>query len=242
MFWTLLKKELRSIFKSPSIYVFGGVLSFWIGWLFFDSVQKTMQFPGQPILSSVVQPLFGNLNFSFLLLCPLLAMRSISEEKKNETLFFYYGRGIHPWPLVTAKYISLLISLFIVVTPAYLALVSISLSGFDDYGILLSNLLGIFLVGALFLSIGLWASSMTSSQVIAGVISLCLIFSMLLLYISSLSIDNLLLREIVQKLSFLTHFVEMQMGLLRLSSFVYFFSGIFLMLVLTTKSLDARNW
>lgn len=79
----LARKELKDSFSSPLIYVLCGLFSLMMGWLFFNYLIQSTQMTTTTMTQGVITPIFGNINFIFVFLCPLITMRSFAEEKSN---------------------------------------------------------------------------------------------------------------------------------------------------------------
>ena len=84
--WTLAKKEMKDAFSSPLVYVLCGLFTLIIGWLFFNYLIQSKQMTSTTMSQTVIAPIFGNINFIFIFLAPLLTMRSFAEERKTYTL------------------------------------------------------------------------------------------------------------------------------------------------------------
>ena len=80
------KKELSDYFGSPLVYILAGLFNAIVGWLFFNYLVDAKNLTLLNLSHSVLIPLFGNINFLFLFLVPLLSMKLFSEEKKFQTL------------------------------------------------------------------------------------------------------------------------------------------------------------
>ena len=74
----LVKKELKDSFSSPLIYVLTGLFCFMMGWLFFNYLVQAKTLTSATMTQAVITPIFGNMNFIFVFLCPLITMRSFA--------------------------------------------------------------------------------------------------------------------------------------------------------------------
>ena len=82
----LFRKEVGDSFKSPLIYVLAALYGMLMGWLFFNYLAANQDLTGQTLWQRVLSPAFGNMNFIFLFLAPLITMRLFAEERKGNTL------------------------------------------------------------------------------------------------------------------------------------------------------------
>ena len=118
---SIIKRDLKSFFLSPLAYIVGGVFSLISGWLFFTLLAQfadtqTRGVAGQfSFVNQVVIKQFGNLNFLIIFIIPILTMRLISEERKNNSYELLMAAPITDWQIVLAKFVSSLFSsLFLV--------------------------------------------------------------------------------------------------------------------------------
>lgn len=250
-FLVLLRKELSHYFKSPLIYVITGLFSLIIGWTFFnllanyvESLQNVPENLGGQI--SIVQTVlfryFGNMNFLFLFICPLISMRLIAEEKKNHSIEFLLTAPISNFQIVISKFISSVVIILFMLLPTFIFPIVLSTSGLKEYGYLFSGYLGVFLTASSFLSLGLLASSLTENQIIAALLTSIMILFGWMISWASQSTQNLILVEIYKYTGMVDHFDNLVRGMIQTSDLVYFLSLIGFPLFLTTKVLDSRNW
>ena len=87
IFRILYMKELKESFKTPMVYILTGLFCFLMGGLFYNYVVGSQELTKGNLSLNVLVPLFGNMNFIFLFLAPLLTMRSYIDEKKNSIFF-----------------------------------------------------------------------------------------------------------------------------------------------------------
>lgn len=230
---TIYKRELKSYFLSPLAYVLIGFLLLISGYFFATFVLSTQY--------ALMSPVFGNMIFVFMFISPILTMRLLSEEMKNGTDQLLMTSPLTVTDMVLGKFfasltvfaLSLVISL---IYPLYLKIYST-----PDFGPILTGYIGMFLMGAAFLAIGIFASSLSENQLIAGVIG----FSLLLLFwiISWLGdIFQGIAKTIVENLSLLQRFNNFQNGVLSLNDMVFYLSVIIFFIFLTIMVVDKRRW
>src|SRR5215467_10199794 len=221
---TMVAKELRSYFVSPVVYVVGAVFLFIVGllsylYIVFAGAQaiQLMQMQGgmaQLNLNDLVfRNLFSSIRFVLLLTLPILTMRLFAEERKLRTFEFLMTSPIGIHEIVAGKFMSV----FLV-------------------------FLGLALLGALFLSVGVLASALTENQIVAAFLS----FGILLLFWLLAGLGSLMgvtaLGQAVSYLSFMEHFDHFVRGLIDTKDLVYFLSGLVLMLFLTHRVVEAVRW
>lgn len=247
-------KDLRSLFTSPIAYV---VLTGFLllgGWFFFNllahfnqMLMAYMSFRNPELLEEmnlnewVIAPLLHNLAVVLVILVPMITMRSFAEEKKSGTYELLMTSPITVAEIVAGKFLSGFV--FILLMVCLTALYPLILVWFGDpeIGVILSGLLGLFLLGSAFVAVGLFTSSLTDNQIIAAVS--CLV-TLLLLYIISWPAQTAgeTLGPLLRYLSLTEHFNELVKGVIDTRDLVYFVSVIALALFLTLRSVESLRW
>jgi ABC-2 type transport system permease protein len=217
-FLSLFKKELQTCFLSPVAFVvlfFFWVLTglnFW--WLL-------VQLADGESLTMATQQMFGGLIcFSLLVIVPLITMRLFAEERKLGTLESLLTTPLTAAELVLAKFAGSLVFYLVLWLPVvvYTAiqqqLSPVEVFQFPDYGAIRAGFLGIMLVGGLYISIGLFMSSLTSNQIVAAISGFALLsvlfFSMLFMAYTA---SNPSLRIIGQYFSSYAHLLDFSRGI-----------------------------
>lgn len=183
----------------------------------------------------------------FLILIPAITMRSFSEEKRTGTIELLYTRPITDLQIILAKYFAGLTLVLIAILPTIIYYVSVHFLGgpvgnIDD-GVAIASYLGLVLVGAVFVAIGVFVSSLTENQIVALLVAVFLSwffylgFDILATYSQFGNADY-----IVKNLGIIEHFTSIQKGVLVLSDLVYFLSCIALFVLATKIVLQSRKW
>jgi len=250
--WAVFKKEMWLYFGSPVAYV---VFTFFLlisGWFFSQiflyysnaSMQAFMQPQfGQSlnITDNVMRPLFSNMAVVLLFFVPMLTMRLFAEEKKSGTIELLLTYPIRDGEVLAGKFLAAgaLFVILLVLTLVYPALV-----GFFtriEWGPILSGYLGLLLVGATFLAVGVLISSLTENQIVAGFGT----FGVLLaLWIVSWGAEfaGPNFRALLQYLSITEHMDGFSRGIIDTKDLVYYLTAIALALFLTLRSLESKRW
>ena len=170
MIFTLAGKELKALFASPLAWLVLTVLQFILGYAFLRRLNDFLQIQPQLIrlasppgfMEMVAAPTFATAAMVLLFAVPLLAMRLISEEQRNQTMVMLLSAPISITEIVVGKFLGLLAFLLIVV--ALLASMPLSLAATTqlDYGLLASVVLGLVLLIANFAAVSLYVSSLTA--------------------------------------------------------------------------------
>ena len=230
-FAALLLKEEKAIFTSPIAYVVLSVFLVVMGYTF----TLTLFFSHVPTLVH----LFFQIYVLFLLTVPIITMRLVAEERRLRTIEILLTAPVSEPAVVFAKYLASLslVMLMLVLSGAYV--ITLGILGQPDWGPIWSGYLGLLLLGAALVSVGLMTSSFVGNQVIAALLSLSLF---LLLWI----IDDFgwMLPDpfdaLVVNLSLLVHFTPFATGSIFLSDAGFFISVALLGLFLSVRALARR--
>lgn len=250
----MIAKELRSLFVSPIAYVVIPGFLILSGFFFYDLLTSYAravtfyQIYRNPMIMEqlnvnefVLSPLFQNINVLLLLIVPLITMRLFAEEKRHGTDELLFTSPLTIGQIVAGKALAAMIFFLIIIVltiPYPIILFKISN---PDLGKTVSAYLGLFLVGISFISLGLFASSLTDNQLVAAVIG----FSALLLFwIIGWMGENTegAIGNILQAVSLTKHFENFGKGMLQISDVVYFASFIGFWIFLTLRSVGSVRW
>ncbi len=194
-----------------------------------------------------IDPLFVLTPWVYLLLVPAITMRLFAEERKSGTLELLLTRPLTEMQVVMAKYLSGVVLVAFSLVPTilyYITVFKISLPvGNVDSGAVWGSYIGLFLLGAVFVSIGLFASSITDNQVVAFIIAffLCLFcfrgFESIAMFFGMGGVTNVLFN-----LGINSHYLSLSRGVIDTRDVVYFFSVIAFFLFLSRTVLESRKW
>jgi ABC-2 type transport system permease protein len=251
----LLRKELAVYFATPIFYITGFFFLVLAGYFFYTNVLyysiislQAAQQAGNPQVAAqlnptqmVYRPLFAVLAIVLMFLVPLLTMRLLAEEKRSGTAELLFTYPITDWAVILGKFLAacLVYLIFLAFTLSFsLALAFIT---HLDWGALGAGYLGLVLLGASALALGLFASSLTENQIVAGVVG----FALLLLFwiigwVQELGTGGL--GKTLQYLSLLDHYDNFTKGVIDTRDLVYCLSFIFFFLFLTKRQLESRRW
>ena len=243
MIVALARKELKSLFSSPMGWVILALLQFVFGTFFLIGVDQYFQTMSgsvrpemrQGVTEFVGHTVFNMASFIMLFAVPLLSMRLISEERKQQTLTFLVSAPLTLIEIVLGKFVGLVSFLTIMIALIGAMIASLNLWSDLDFGFLLANLLGLWLLVASFSALGLFMSSLTQHPVVAGIITFVALFALMILEHFLAGDPNGLLSY----LSLLRHFEPFSRGLLDTRDIAYFLLFILTFLTLTVRRLDA---
>ena len=238
----LVKKELNDSFLSPLVYILTGLFCFMMGWLFFNYLLQAKTLTSATMTQAVITPIFGNINFIFVFLCPLITMRSFAEERKQATLDLLLRSELSEMQIIIGKFISMLFIVFFMISFTFIFPIILAFSGYSDWGVVGSSYLGVLLSVMAYLSVGLFCSSLTDNQIVASLMTFCILLGSMLMVISANATNNYLLALIVQYMTVPFHYDGFVKGLVRSYSLVYFITYLSFFFLLTKISLQARKW
>ena len=238
----LYKKEIKDSFLSPFVYILAALFIMLTGWIFFSLIVASKEITQGTLTSSILVPTFSMFRFIFMIVCPLLTMRLISEEKKNHTIELLYLSNLSDWQIIISKFLS---SLTIVVFMLSLTLIFpliLSFSGYSDVGVVASSYMGTILLCMAYIALGLFTSSLTSNYVMSLILAVFMMLGLWFLVLSAANTSNYLVGLLLRYISDTFHYGLFINGSIRSYSVIYFSSFIFLFLYGTHKSLGRRNW
>ena len=246
----IAQKELRSYFASPIAYVIIGFFALVFGYFYIVSIniflQAAMQMgiPGQGqinINAMAIRPLLQNVSVVALFVLPLITMRTYSEEKRSGTIELLLTSPLTDFQIIMGKFIGAvaLYGLMLAATLPHMAVLFIY--GNPEWKPIVTGYLGLLLMGASFISMGLWISSLTKNQIVAGMITFAMF---LLLWTINWAIDSAGpgMQKVLTAVSITDHFDDFSKGVIALRHLVYYISFITFGLFLTAKSVDSERW
>lgn len=236
LIWIITRRELSSFFNSLIAYVmlvlFLGFSGFFT-WLYGSDIFLI----GQASLRSFFSIAYWTLFFFI----PALTMRLLSEEKRSGTIELLLTKPISDRQVVVGKFLStlILIALALVLTLPYVITVS-SIGNLDSGGVI-CGYFGLLLMSGVYISIGVFASSITNNQIIAFLTALFIgLFFHIIFNVLAGSFTGLL-SEIFNALSLSSHFESISRGVIDTKDLIYFLSLMVLGLFLSEVSLSKRN-
>lgn len=251
--WAVFKKELMSFFASPIVYVvctgFLVITGIFFYFLIREYAKFSLQSSNNPymleylnITEMVVSPLIYIISIVFILLVPLLTMRFFSEGKKAGTIEPLFTYPIRDSEALLGKFGSCLCVYLLILALSFFYCLMVIILGSPEAGPLISGYAGLILMGAAFISFGIFASSLAENQIVAAVITFAV--GILLLWGFGLFKDIApgSLGDIMTHLSLLAHLRSFSKGVIETKGIVYYVSFTFFFLFLTLRSLESKRW
>ncbi len=233
---TMAQRELGAFFMSPIAYAVSAIFLFATGLAF---GLGTFQNGAEASIRSLIE-FWMMLILAFVL--PMLTMRLMSEEFRSGTIEPLMTAPISEVEVVCGKFFGALV--FYLILLALLLAYPIILSRFGtlDGLLLVCNFVGLLLLGALYISVGLFFSACTKHQIIAVLLSFVLLALMTFASQGLAQIIEGWPRAVLQHLSVRTHFFDFVRGMIDVNHVVFFITMTALFLFLTVKRVEMRRW
>lgn len=242
IFFHIVKKEVKDLFFSPLIYILSGLFCLLMGWLFFNYLVVSKEITNKTLESIILAPIFGNMNFVFLFLCPIMTMNTFAGEKSKNTIDLLLRSNLSNWQLVLGKMAAQCLSVIFMISLTFLFPFILSFSGLEHWGVIFSSYIGLFFAVVAYLSVGVFTSTLCENPLISALFSFCILLSFVFIVMSASASTNYLIGQMLSYLSPAIHYQKMVGGLIRSTDLIYFFSFTGLFLYLAKSSLDSRRW
>lgn len=242
--WVVFRKEISTFFSSITGYLVVSVFLVILGlfmWVFPDSSLLNYNY-------ATLAQLFDLAPFIFLFLIPAVTMKSFAEELHGGTIELLATKPLQDWQIVLGKFLGSLVVVLFALLPTLLYFYSVYQLGAPpgniDTGAVMGSYLGLFLLAASFVAMGVFASSLTKNQIVAFLLAvlLCFFFYLAFLYFSKLPIFLGKVDDIIQMIGIDYHYASISKGLIDSRDIIYFLSLITFFLLSTQISLSSRRW
>ncbi len=247
MILSIALRELRSLFMSPVAWIILAILQALLAWkflayidLFFSLQPQLIKIQNAPgVTDLVVAPLFDFSKVLLLIICPLITMRLISEEKQNGSLQLLLSSPISMTEIILGKYLAAVLFFSISILMISLMPLSLSFSTSLDYGKFLSGVLGLFLNVVAFLALGLYMSTLTRQPTIAAASTFGLLIMFWIINIAG-NTDGTG-ENFFNYISMTQHSTQMLRGIVYGSDLAYFILFSLGFIILSIRQLDAQR-
>jgi ABC-2 type transport system permease protein len=251
------RREMGSYFVSPIAYIVIGLFLLICGWFFYriltfliaqsvTAQMRSMQFgapPAMDVPGLVIQNFLGVVSTIILFLLPMLTMGTYSEERKRGTMELLMTSPLTEFQIVLGKYFAALTLFVVMLAPTLIY--QIIMSSYSEPGIpwavLWSGYLGLLLLGGVLVALGTFISSLTESQIIAGVATFAVFLLLWVLDFGSKDSSSTW-SDIVQYLSILRHYDDFSRGVIDTANVIFYLSLAAVGIFLTQRSLDSMRW
>lgn len=234
--WIIAKRELHSFFDSLTAYImliaFLGFSGFFT-WLYGADIFLRNQ--------ADLQVFFGIAYWTLFFFIPAITMRTLAEENKSGTIELLLTKAITDWQVVFGKFLGCLVLILIALALTLPYYFTVWKLGPVDHGSVIAGYLGLILMSATYISIGIYTSSITNNQIVAFLLALLVgIFFHIIFDVLAASFTGAL-GGFFSYLSLSTHYESISRGVIDSKDIIYFLSLIFLGLILSESTLSKRN-
>lgn len=229
----IFRRDMFAYFYSPVAYIVISVFLILTGWFFTSEMFLSNE--------SSLRSVFGIIPFIFIFFIPAVTMRLLSEERKSGTIELLVTMPVSDIEIVLGKYFAGLGFLIVALLFTLPYALTIMILGEPDTGMLFTGYIGLVLMGAAYVSIGIFASTVSKNQVVAFIISFAIIFVLWLINKFLMFVPPPLV-PLLQYLSIDYHYENIGRGVIDSRDIAYYLSLIIFMLSLSKLSLESRKW
>ena len=240
--WATFLRELRAYFFSPLAYVVlffllvanGVIFAIIVGYL-----NDPLAPAGRPfdfVFNNFVfwaMPLFG---------APVLTMRLLAEERRSGSIEVLMTAPVTEGQVVAGKYLAAFVFYLFLWLPTVLYAVMIDRFGDVDWGTIASGYLGIALVGALFLAIGVLGSALSKNQIVAAIITFALNLLVFMIVFLTNLVNDPRLKDLFGHMSIAEHMDEFSKGIVDTRRLVFYLSATLFFLWFASRALEDKKW
>jgi ABC-2 type transport system permease protein len=250
--WPIMKKELRLYFTTPVAYgvmfCFLLVTGYFFAQIFSFYTMASMQAAMNPqmgrdlnVTDSVLRPLFSNMSVILLLLMPLVTMRLFAEERRSGTIELLLTYPVRDGAVLLGKFFAAVVLFVAMLVLTLLYPVMVMYFTRLEWGPLLTGYVGLLLMGATFIAVGVCISSFFENQIMAGTVTFMVL---LMFWVIGWSADAAggFWKTVLSELSIIEHFDTFAKGIFDTKDVIYYLNFTILALFVGLKSLEARRW
>ena len=250
--WIIAKRDLGSFFNSPIFYVVTTVFLIIYSFMFFNILNffsfqsfqaRQLQAMGMNLNLNemVIEPSLQNMSVILLMIIPIITMRSFADEKKMKTFRLLLSSPVHLREIILGKFLACMIVVAVMILISSYSVGFLFLLGEPEPGPVVTGYLGVLLVAGCFVSVGIFASSLTDNQIVAAVLTFG--FSLFMWVIGwGAQAAGSTTGQVLQYLSIVDHLDRFLKGLVDTSDLVYYLSFILFSLFLCHRVLDSNRW
>jgi len=236
--WTICKREINTFFDSLMAYIILVVFLGLSGFFTWLPNNGDIFFVGQASLNVF----FGAAFWTLFFFIPAITMKMMAEEEKSGTLELLATKPVTDFQIIAGKWLAawlLVIVSLLLTLPYYITVANL---GNIDHGQVFSGYLALILISATYTSIGIFASSLTSNQIVAFILSLFMAFFFQFLFGQMASALPGFLSDIAAYLNVNQHFQTLSRGVVGFANVVYLLTLTLAGFVMATLTLKRRTW
>jgi len=233
----IARREIRAYFRSPlgsvviaSALLLDGILFYW------RSLSQRL------LSGEALAEFFWWTSGVTITAALFLSMRLVSEERQTGTFTLLNTAPVSEWEIIGGKYLSVLCMVFLLTALSSYMPLLLLVNGKVSFGHIMTGYLGEFLIGSAAAAIGLFASTLTRSQLVSIVVGAAIVVVLLVFWVLAQAIDPPLNKFLAAAALHHQNFRPFQFGILELGAVAYYLSVAYLFLFGAVKILEARRW
>lgn len=230
----IFKKEFKNYFCTPIAYVFLAPFILFASVQFIAILTHTNQILMDYVLTYV--------NLLCLFIVPVLTMQLLSEERSKKTDQLLLTSPVTVWDIVMGKFFAAYSVFFIGCIISLVYPIIFSILGSPIISEIIGQYIGFILIWGVFISVGLFVSSCTESQVVSAILTFVALFFLYSVDSWTSGVSNELVKELVSWFSVMNRYTDFQEGLLSVPSIIYYVSFMFVFLFLTQRNIKKRSF
>jgi len=231
--FTIFKREVRAYFRSQIAYILIGLFILVTSLLFMVLNLNS--------LSTEYNPDLYYMGFILTVIVPILTMKTIAEDRKNGTEVLLISSPVSLTSIVVGKYLATMVVFTVMTGISFVYPVILSMFGKPVISEIIGGYIGFFLLGAAFIAIGIFASSLTENQIVAAIISFVSLIIMLFMQSIYYSFGGITSKILVW-FSLFARYEDYSRGILDFSAVVHSLCFIAIFLFLSVRVMEKRRW
>ena len=230
----IMKRDLRGFFTSPIGYVFLAVFLLVCNFFFYNYNIRGA--------ASSLSYVFSNMLLTLVFLIPLITMRLMSEEMKQRTDQMLLTAPVRVFDIVVGKYLAAMLVFVIGLACTFTWPLIVTMFGDPAIYEMIGNYVAMLLLISCLVSIGLFISSLTESQIIAAILSFVVLLALYMFSSIASAVDNVVVSAVLNWLSVFSRYSGFTAGVFSLADIVYYFSVTVVFLFLTARVIEKKRW
>ncbi len=249
-------REVRSYFNSPvayailtgflliSGYFFYAIISSFLNYTLTASMEAQYYQMAPPIINvnmMALRPFFLNLTVVMIFAIPLITMRLYAEEKKTGTIELLLTSPIRSAETMFGKYLAAMVLYITLLASTSIYHIILFIYGNPELGQILTSYLGLIFMGGSFIAVGIFISSLTENQMVAGFVTIIIL---LLFWIIGwvATFAGPFFGSLLEYISLMNHFNEFGMGVIDIKHIIFYVSFISFFLFITLMFIESAKW
>ena len=230
----IAKRDFKSYFSSPIGYVCIAVVLAFFGFFFYQVLSSGS--------SSYISSVYSIMFTWCMMVIPIITMQTFSNERKNKTDQALITAPVSVTSIVMGKFLASFAVYALIIAGSLIPCVVIAFFGSPNWGLIFGNVIASLLYGAAMVSIGVFISSLTESQIIAAIGTFAIAIFLMIVDTVSSTVSSTVLTKIVTWISFNTRYATFTQGLFSVSNAIFFISVTAVFVFLTARKLESRRW